>query len=343
MNPTRTHVVVSAGLANAGEATRALELARALSTYHPDGHEARVTFLSHGGWFESRIRAAGFPVVRSEPAVRGQNMAEDLEFDPPEFVGSVRLARSFIDGERAALEQLRPDAVVHGMWPFANIAARLLGIRTLAFLAVPPTVLAEEVARELREKTPLHGDATHVYRAREEGGAPAAPKVFRQDRLAQAIARCGWRGPVPSTLFEMLDADLVVINDLADFYAGVRLPDNVRLTGPLFAQPGPEPIDQEIAAVLDPLDPRPKVLCTLGSSAPRESLLEAARGIVGGAGDAWNAVILAPPSICPIDEVRAVAGSRPGVVVTDRFMAMREIYEHVDVVVCHGGQGTVQS
>ncbi|MGH6655874.1 MAG: glycosyltransferase, partial [Actinocrinis sp.] len=25
------------------------------------------------------------------------------------------------------------------------------------------------------------------------------------------------------------------------------------------------------------------------------------------------------------------------------FMAVREIYEHVDVVVCHGGQGTVQS
>lgn len=338
-----THVVVSAGLANAGEATRALELAKALRAHRPHGREIEITFLSHGGWFEPRITAAGFRVERAEPAVRGRSMIEDLQFDPPEFVGSVRLARAFIEGERAAIARLRPDLVLHGLWPFANIAARLEGVATAAFLAVAPTVLAAEVARELLEKTPLHGEATHVFRAREEH-KPAAPRqVFRQERLAQAIARCGWTGAVPSTLFEMLDADLVLINDLPAFYADEQLPQNVHVTGPLFAAPQTEPIAPEIAAVLDPADPRPKILCTMGSSGTKDALLEAVRGIVEESGHAWNAVILAPPSICPVDLVRAAAGPRPGLVVTDRFLPVRELYRLVDVVVSHGGQGTVQS
>jgi UDP:flavonoid glycosyltransferase YjiC (YdhE family) len=343
LRTARTHVVVSAGLANAGEATRALELAKALRAHRPGGHEIEITFLSHGGWFEPRIRAAGFAVEPCEPAVRGRSMIEDLQFDPPEFVGSVRLARAFIEGERAAIARLHPDLVLHGLWPFANIAARLEAVRTAAFLAVPPTVLTAEVARELQERTPLHGEATHVFRAREDR-QPAAPRqVFRQERLAQAIARCGWTGPVPSTLFEMLDADVVVVNDLPAFYADEKLPQNVHVTGPLFASAQAEPIDPEIAAVLDPADPRPKILCTMGSSGTKDALLEAVRGIVDEPGQAWNAVILVPPSICPVDLVRAAVGSRPGLAVTDRFLAVRELYDLVDVVVSHGGQGTVQS
>jgi UDP:flavonoid glycosyltransferase YjiC (YdhE family) len=141
----------------------------------------------------------------------------------------------------------------------------------------------------------------------------------------------------------MLDADLVLINDLPEFYADEQLPQNVHLTGPLFAAAPPEPIDPEIAAVLDPADPRPKILCTMGSSGTKDALLEAVRGIIEEPGHAWNAVILAPPSICPVDLVRAAAGSRPGLVVTDRFLDVRELYSLIDVVVSHGGQGTVQS
>ncbi len=132
-----THVAVSVVLSDAGEATRSLALARALRDRCPAGHELRISFLSGGSRFEPMIEEAGFPIVPCEPRVVGRSIAEDLRWQLPELVGSEEIARAFIEGQLAALQDLRPHVVLHGFWPFASLAARMLDLPTIAFLPLP--------------------------------------------------------------------------------------------------------------------------------------------------------------------------------------------------------------
>lgn len=349
-----THVAVSVALSDAGEATRAVSLARALRDQTPAGRELRVSFLSGGGRFEPMVEKAGFPIVRCEPRVAGRSIAEDLQWELPELVGSAELARTFIEGQLAALRELRPDVVLHGMWPFASLAARMLGLPTIAFLPLPlhRTTVAGGLLPDLPDPVPV---LTRLPRPLRRGIARAAAPmmvrapIFHQHRLGAGAAACGWPSKGPFSFFEALRADLTLVTDLPAFHTGYRLPAGFEITGPVFADDAlaahtaSAELDPDIAAILR-RDGCRAVLLTMGSSGTRELLLEAIRALVRGvAPDEWNAVILAPPAVCPLDEARAAAGDSPNVLVTDRFVPALAASRLADVVVAHGGQGTVQT
>jgi hypothetical protein len=69
--------------------------------------------------------------------VSRRSIAEDLGWQLPELVGSEEIARAFIEGQLAVLRDLRPHVVLHGFWPFASLAARMLDLPTIAFLPLP--------------------------------------------------------------------------------------------------------------------------------------------------------------------------------------------------------------
>lgn len=353
------HLAVSVALSDAGDATRALALARALRDRCPAGHELRVSFLSTGSRFEPMVREAGFPIVACQPRLPGQGIAEDLRWQLPELVGSGELARDLIEGQLVALRELRPDAVLHGMWPFANLAARMLDLPTICFLPLPlhPSTVGGGLLRDLPDPAPL---VTRLPRGvRRRIARVAAPlmlraPIFRQHRLGDGARACGWpvRGPI--SFFEALRADLTLVTDLPSFHTGYPLPDGFAITGPLFADDraaahaGSAELDPDLVATLQS-GGRPSVLLTMGSSGTPELLLEGIRALVprtgagNGAGQAWNVGILAPAAVCPLDRARAAAGDGPGVLVTDRFVPAPAANRLVDVVVSHGGQGTVQT
>lgn len=356
-----THLAVSVALSDAGDATRSLALARALRDRCPAGHELRVSFLSTGSRFEPMVEDAGFPIVACQPRLPGQSIAEDLRWQLPELVGSGELARALIEGQLAALRELRPDAVLHGMWPFANLAARMLELPTICFLPLPlhPSTMGGGLLRDLPDPVPL---VTHLPRGvRRRIARVAAPlmvraPIFRQHRLGDGARACGWpvRGPI--SFFDALRADLTLVTDLPSFHTGYSLPDGFAITGPLFADDraaahaGSAELDPDLVATLRS-GGRPSILLTMGSSGTPELLLEAIRALVpqsgagheDGAGRAWNVVVLASPAVCPLDRARAVAGDAPGVLVTDRFVPAPAVNRLSDVVVSHGGQGTVQT
>lgn len=349
-------MAIAVALQDAGEATRAVELARGLRESSPDGWHLDITFLSHGSRFEPMIRQAGFDITHCAPRLEGRSIAHDLQWDPPEIVGSAALARELIEGEREALETLRPDVVLHGFWPFGNIAARLLGIRTMCFLPIPldPASVAGGLLRDLPDVVPVLPRLPRPVREMIVRMIPAGVKTglgaFTQHRLGQAIAQCGWPGEPPRTIFEMLRADLTLINDLPDFYADCVIPEHMVITGPLFAPgasaapgDGPATLDPAIQSVLTSDGHLPKIFCTMGSSGTKDAFLEAVRAIGGRADDPWNAVILASPSVCPLEEARAQAVERPGIVITDAFVPAPAVNALADLVVSHGGQGTVQT
>ncbi len=317
---TKTRIAISVALQNTGQATRALEIAKGLQECTPTGHEVAITFLSHGSWFEPYVREAGFDIMPILPRVEGRSTDEDMKFDPPELIGSVELAKAFINGQRQAMRELQPDVVIHSFWQVGSIAAQLESIPTISFLPVPPSVVIEGLHR-------------------------SRLGLVEQHNLTQAIIDSGWHGEPPTNIYDQIRADITIINDLPSWYTGIAIPNDVWITGPLFPQGNyGSPMDARIMEILTADDGRPNILLTMGSSGTRQAILEATTAIASGAtAHHWNAIILASPTIVRMAEIQQIVKDSPAICVTDEFVRATEICEMVDIVVCHGGQATIQT
>ena len=166
--------------------------------------------------------------------------------------------------------------------------------------------------------------------------------IFQQKRLGAAAAACGWPITGPISLFDMNMADLNLVNDHPIFHKEYlhRIPENIVLTGPLYARSDAK-LDKDISDHLTK-GPGPSILVTMGSSGTEEFLFEAIKALRMNPEDDWNAVVLASKSICDIDRANKVAGSDPRLLVTDRFIPAPAANALADIIVTHGGQGTVQ-
>lgn len=341
------HIVLSVAWQDAGDTFRAIAMAVALRDQCPTYIELKLSFLSCGSQFEHKIKDAGFNIVPAQPRVQGVSVAHDLGLDFPEFFGSEEIARSFIEGQLSAFRVLKPDIVFHGMWAPASIAARLLGIRTVNFLPVPlhPSAFAHGLVRDLPDMMPLLTRLPRRMRrnlARWGSGLMMKAPIFSQHRLGVAAAECGWPIKGPVSLFDMNMADLNIVNDHPIFHQEYlhRLPKNIVLTGPLYATTDSK-LDLDIAEHLGK-GPGPSILVTMGSSGTEELLSEVVKALRLDFKDDWNAVILAPSSFCDADKIREVACGDSRLLITDRFIPAPAANALADIVVSHGGQGTVQ-
>lgn len=347
MAPTSLHMVLSVAWQDAGDTTRAIAMAIAFRDMCPPGLDLKIDFLSCGSRFEYQITDAGFNIVPAQPRVKGISVAHDLGWDWPEFFGSEEIAKTFIDGQLTAFRELKPDVVFHGMWAPASIAARLLGIRTINFLPVPlhPGAFAHGLVRDLPDMMPLFTRLPRPIRQRIAwwaSGLMIKAPIFQQKRLGAAAAACGWPVKGPISLFDMNMADLNLVNDHPTFHQEYlhRIPENIVLTGPLFAGNDAK-LDEDIAAHLTK-GPGASILVTMGSSGTEDFLFEAIKALKMNPEDNWNAVVLASKSICDINKANEVAGGDPRLLVTDRFIPAPAANALADIIITHGGQGTVQ-
>ncbi|CAI9632793.1 glycosyltransferase family 1 protein [Alternaria burnsii] len=341
------HIVLSVAWQDAGDTTRAIAMAVALRDMCPPDIDLKIDFLSCGARFEYQITDAGFNIVPAQPRVKGISVAHDLGWDWPEFFGSEEIAKSFIDGQLAAFRELKPDIVFHGMWAPASIAARLLGIRTINFLPVPlhPGAFAHGLIRDLPDMMPLFTRLPRPFRQRIAwwgSGLMINAPIFQQKRLGAAAAACGWPIKGPISLFDMNMADLNLVNDHPIFHQEYlhRIPKNIVLTGPLYAR-NDSKLDEDIATHLTK-GSGPSILVTMGSSGTEDFLFEAIKALRMNPEDNWNAVVLASKSICDIGKANEIAGGDPRLLVTDRFIPAPAANALADLIVTHGGQGTVQ-
>ncbi|MBE3560136.1 MAG: glycosyl transferase [Ktedonobacteraceae bacterium] len=350
MENKQLRIVIGVALQDAGEATRALEIACGIRDFCPAGWSVDIIFLSHGSLFAHMITDAGFTIYDCSPRFHGRNFREDLKTQFPELAGDVSIARDVILGERAALQELKPDLVIYGFWPFTNIARRMQGIPGICFLPLPlhqsvvGSALLQDVPDTIKPLTSLplavRRTLVKLIPARVKTNAPG----FRQRYICRAAEAASWTGPPLNNLFDLLQADLTLVIDLPEFYVSATLPANFRITGPLYASAASEtPLDPAILRLFDPAERRPKIFCTMGSSGIKEHLLAAITALTSGKGTAWNSVILVPPTICPLEEALAHAGDHPHVYLTDAFVPAPRVNALADIVVCHGGQGTVQT
>ncbi len=126
MKTGKLRIVFSSVLQDAGEATRALEIAKGIRQYRPAGWEAELVFLSRGSRFERNVLENDFSLYLCLPRLAGQGFHADLKPSAIDFIGDRELAVAILAGEIQALNALEPDVVIHGFWPIASLARRML-------------------------------------------------------------------------------------------------------------------------------------------------------------------------------------------------------------------------
>ncbi|MDP4147648.1 MAG: hypothetical protein Q8936_24805 [Bacillota bacterium] len=122
-----------------------------------------VIFLSHGSKFEEKIQNTGFKIYKCEPQLEGVGYHGDLKPSAGNFVCDKELAVKLLKGEIKALEELKPHLIIHGFWPFASLARRMLDkiIPGICFLPIPlqedfyTSVLMKDVPDQLKPLTNL--------------------------------------------------------------------------------------------------------------------------------------------------------------------------------------------
>lgn len=349
----RVNIAVSIALLDAGESTRALELAKGIKEYVPDGYSVHITFLSNGGKFKQKILDSGFEIQKISPRLEGIGFFHDLKPGAHDFVGDPGLTAALLDGEIRALREYRPDIVLHGFWPFASLARRMVSPRIpgVCFLPLPleEGIYCSDLMKDVPDQIKPLTFLPEGFRRALMKVLPASLKlrapILRQKNLLDAARKCGWSGPELGNLFDMMKADITVVNDLPLFYQGMRIPSDFHIAGPLYSQPesGDEP-DPEILRVFgEESDGKTKIFCSLGSSGMKAALLEAAKAIASLPEERFAAVILVPRAVCPMEEVRPYVVGKRNLYITDRFVPAKLVNKLADLVVSHGGQGTVQT
>lgn len=345
----RIKIVISTVFQDAGDATRAIEIARGLAHHAPPDIDYRIIFLSHGSRFEQRAVENGFEIYHVAPLVEGIGERHDYKMTPNNFIGDKCLAKELIEGELIAYKDIQPDVVLFGFWPIAGLAYRMMSRRILGicYLPLPLTEEYLDLIPDIPEQVPFFsGFSARTRKAFLKFPLFIRRRVppLRQPNILWAASKAGWKGERLVNLFDLLKADLTIVNDLPDYYYRARLPKNVVFSGPVFCRSeNDEPVDPQIRNIFGTSSAKRRIFCTLGSSGTKEQLLEIVKIFTFGEGRSWNGVILSPIAVCPIEEARRVLGESQNVYVTDKFVPAEKVNAMADIVICHGGQGTLQT
>ena len=344
----KTRIVISTIFQNSGDATRAIEIAKAIKEYEPPGFCAEIIFISRGSQFEKQAEDLGFKIHHAEPRMKGIQYLDDFESRFGELIGNTELAQKILQGEIDALKQLQPNILIYGFWPIASIAKRMVapGCKSIAFLPLPLTQDFLKHPITFPDEMPLSRLPVNWQKA-IMGAIPEFIKTripaLRHRNIRRAAENLGWRGEKLVNIFKMLLSDLYLINDFPIFYNTSSFAKNILFTGPLYSEsPDREITDARINEILEPKNQRVKIFCTLGSSGDKQKLLETIKTFNFGDGKKWSGIVLCPPAICPVQEVRDMLNNE-NVYITEAFVPAKEISQKSDLVICHGGQGTLQT
>ncbi len=345
--------VISALFQDAGEATRAIELARGLREECPPKIKLEVIFLSHEDSFNSKIQNDGFEIFQVSPKLPGIGFRDDLKTTADNMIGDEDLAYRLLQGEVEALKQIQPDVFIHGFWPIAGIGAKLARVPLeISYLPIPfeqeafSTYLMKDIPDFIEPLTRMPAGVRKFIMSKIPKSVKLKAPMLKQENILKAYARITGKQETPEmqNLFDMLKSDFTIVNDFPIFYEGVKLPEKFKVVGPLYSPSEPfEELDIKIRQHFDPEKKKIKIFCTLGSSGGRENLIEAIKALTAGASPEWDSVVLCPASVCPIQEAQALAAGYQNIYITDAFVPALKINSMADLVVSHGGQGTVQT
>jgi hypothetical protein len=358
---------------NAGISTRGLEIAKALRALQNKNDDdcqdnIHIRFFSWKGpdsiVYDHLATEEDFEVSYYGPCVDERTWNQLLEYEHAGQCGDRLLPQGLRDralanlqGALKVLDEFRPDVVVHGLLPDAPVAAQIRGIPNVFYMPIPfwKRKQLQQSRQETATDSPSASSSAEDSRRREPSYKSLHSALSKSPFLEAALA-CGWQ-PTPTstpphaaTTANGLSSTIYrsyyyLILDLPSHYANLHdlgdASNNVQIVGPLFASPKDDDkvLPSEMKRVLT--EPGKKVFLTLGSSGGKEFVIRAVQAICEGK---WKAVVALAPSRCTIQDVCQVIKHIPDcVVMTQDFVPAKLIASMVDVVVAHGGQGTVQN
>jgi hypothetical protein len=356
---------------NAGISTRGLEIAKALrDLLNKDNYDedVRIRFFSWKGpgsiTYDHLATEEDFDVSYYGPYVDERTWNQLLEYEHAGQRGDRLLTQELRDravanlqGALTVLDEFRPDVVVHGLIPDAPAAAQIRGIPNVLYMPVPFWKRQQLQQLQSRQDTATDSTNTNICSNSKDSANQEPPHTSPHSSLSkspflEAALACGWQPTPPhaattasgpsDTIYR---SDYYLILDFPSHYANHQDlnggSNNVQIVGPLFANPKDDDglLPSEIKRVL--AEPGKKVFLTLGSSGGKEFVVRAVQAICEGN---WNAVVALAPSRCTIEDIRQSIMHIPDcVALTEEFVPAKLIASMVDVVVAHGGQGTVQN
>jgi len=341
-------IVISTIFQNGGDATRAIEIAKIIKMYQPDTVDVEIIFISRGSRFEKYALELGFTIYHASPKMKGVNFLDDLKSKFGELIGDTTLATAILQGEIEAYKEIKPDIVIYGFWPIASIAKRMVlpNIKGIAFLPLP---LTEAFLNQIKS-FPDEMFLSYLPKSIQKYIFQHIPSfikekipALRHKHIKKATEQLGWKGESLNNIFDMLRSDRYFINDFPIFYKTEEFGEKFIFTGAVYSEISPKKIDDpNIKRILSKENKKIKIFCTLGSSGNKNDLLEIIKIFNSPQGLDWSGIILSPKAICPIEEARATLKNSE-VYITDKFVPAKEINKKVDMVICHGGQGTLQT
>lgn len=343
-------IVFSVILQDAGEATRAIEIATGLQQYNPGENKLEIIFLSHGSPFEQRVLENGFTIYKCSPSLPGIGFHHDLKTTQFNIIGDEGLVSEMLEGEIKALDEIEPDFVLYGFWPIAGLARRMTKkvIPGISYLPIPflrepySTTLMKDVPDIIKPLTVLPKPVRKkIFSIIPKSMKLKAP-ILQQSNILKVLKLHYSEFGSVNDIFDMLEADFTIINDFEEFYTSDKLPETVKVVGPLYAPANTDKeVDKEIIETFRRPEGKVNIFCSLGSSGKKEFLFEVIKAVKER--PEWNAVILAPKAVCPIKDAQALAANSRNIYLTDSFVPAPLVNKMADIVISHGGQGTVQT
>jgi len=278
--------------------------------------------------YEYLVQEAGFDFETFNATIDNEMWQRFLEaerdglkgfFPPPYQEKTGMFIQSVID----SLRNYCPTLVLHGFYPEVSIATKILNIPTIEYGPIPMHDPDWAQKRLIFPKQNKHPVPTLILAAKE----------------------CGLD---PSLVPTLMKPNECLVCDLPSFYSSEDmglLSGVYHFVGPVFHHSTKE-VDQSIIELLrNEDDEMCRVLVTMSSSGEKYHLIEAVKAVARGTKGHFKGVVYLPSSICSLQDVKKAIGddSNPDVLVSDHFLPLFKIAQMVDVVVCHGGQGSIQT
>lgn len=318
---------------NLAEVTRGIEIARVLRDRGMD-----ITFFTHGGPHENRIKEADFPLKTLQPIITDEKhealigVEQGRTFHGPFKTRELSL---YVNSEVEALRLFQPLGIYFGLNLPGVISSRALGLPLI--MVLPTAITWTFFKRGLGTYPESHEKLVSRWFPRKLKDRFFNSFMLRLSvglKVFNRVAETYGLPPLKSYFGDIFSGDLTLLADLPEL---TGLPEEVfppkfHYIGPLFAHL-PLSVPEEVRHVFDRSGTN--VYLSMGSSA-QPSLLKKAALILRDSG--FNVVITTTSIMDPTD-----LGPMPKNVYATRYLPAPEVNEMADVAVTHGGQGTVQT
>ncbi len=298
--------------------SRPLEAAKIL---RDRGHE--ILFAGRGNYL-GVAEKAGFEIA-SLPYISEEQLVEATRTQKLHKLFRIEQLEGFVDAELELYKRFKPDLVIVENRPTAITSAELAGIRSVGILNVHMSQYKEVPFNSLRNLARVGAGFPLKYTDRIEN---IIEGIFIDQTMMRDMAKLRRRfGLKKKHGFANEEGDFNLFPDIPEFSPVYKLPDNARYVGPLtWRNDLPPP------ACLGQIDEKKKcIYFTIGSSGLDE-LIENIQSYL--------------PTDMPIIVATGAKSwdgdfDLPSNVYLEKYVNTETLLPRCDLVVCHGGNGTI--